>query len=340
MLSVRAVIHAYDRTPVLRGINLEVKQGEIVCLLGPSGCGKSTLLRLIVGLEQPDVGDIQVNGQSILSIPVHARDFGLMFQDFALFPHMNVRDNVRFGLRMRHVPPDAQETRLREVLELVGLSGFERRDVTILSGGEQQRVALARSLAPNPRLLLLDEPMGSLDATLRDRLLGDLRDIIKRVGLTAIYVTHDQSEAYAVADRVAIMNAGLIEQIDAPHVLYRRPATAFVARFLGLNNILPVLAQQGNLAQTELGAFRVEEQPVAILLHPDGITLSSADDPTAISVTVRQATFRGARVQLQVKSEGGTNLSFAIPSDVFIPRIGERVLLEIDSHAVVPLAKL
>jgi ABC-type Fe3+/spermidine/putrescine transport system ATPase subunit len=178
MLSVRGVTRAFDGVPVLRGVDLDIAAGDIVCLLGPSGCGKTTLLRIIAGLERPDLGDVLLEGQSIVNIPVHERGFGLMFQDFALFPHMSAADNVRFGLRMRAIPKPEQARRVHEALALVGLVGFEDRDVTQLSGGEQQRVALARSLAPNPRLLMLDEPMGSLDAALRGRLVVEVREII------------------------------------------------------------------------------------------------------------------------------------------------------------------
>ena len=201
-------------------MSFDVASSEIVCLLGPSGCGKTTLLNIIAGLEQPESGQVLVEGQDIAGTPVHRRGFGLMFQDLALFPHKNVRDNVAFGLRMANLAPQAIDLRVREVLELVGLAGFEQRDVNQLSGGEQQRVALARSLAPRPRLLMLDEPLSSLDRALRERLMNELRDILTRVGQTAIYVTHDQQEAFALADRVVILNAGRVAQIGTPQQVY------------------------------------------------------------------------------------------------------------------------
>ena len=245
MLVLDGISISFGVNRVLEDLSLHVQQGEIMCLLGPSGCGKTTLLRVVAGLEHAGAGDVRVDGQSILNVPVHQRGFGLMFQDFALFPHLNVAENIAFGLKMQGTPPNERETRIQDVLEMVGLGDFQQRDVSQLSGGERQRVALARSLAPNPRLLMLDEPLGSIDAALRERLILDLRSIIKQVGLTAIYVTHDQAEAFAVADRIAVMNNGRIEQIDSPQVLYHNPQTIFTARFLGLHNILTVDAQIG-----------------------------------------------------------------------------------------------
>jgi ABC-type Fe3+/spermidine/putrescine transport system ATPase subunit len=212
MLEVRDVELAFGDLPVLRGVSLEAAEGEIVCLLGPSGCGKTTLLRVIAGLEVPERGDVIFDGRSVRDVPVHRRGFGLMFQDFALFPHLDVARNAAFGLRMMGIPAAERQRRVQEVLSLVGLAGFERRDVAKLSGGEKQRVALARSLAPNPRLLMLDEPLGSLDAALRERLVIEIREIIKQVGRAALYVTHDQHEAFAIADRIIIMNEGRFEQ--------------------------------------------------------------------------------------------------------------------------------
>jgi ABC-type Fe3+/spermidine/putrescine transport system ATPase subunit len=320
MLSVRSVTRRFDRLPVLRGIDLDVGQGEIACLLGPSGCGKTTLLRIIAGLEYADSGDVQLNGQSISDVPVHQRDFGLMFQDFALFPHMSVEQNVAFGLRMRHMQQKAQRERIQEVLRLVGLAGFEHRDVTQLSGGERQRVALARSLAPSPRLLMLDEPLGSLDAALRERLVVELRTIIKQVGLTALYVTHDQQEAYAIADRIAIMNAGVIEQVGAPESLYRHPLTTFVARFLGLNNIIPVLSYGDSHVQTALGKFTSDGE--AILLHPDGIEISRSGADSIIGV-VKERIFQGGAYRLVIEHESRLGLTFQV--DRQPPEIGETV---------------
>jgi ABC-type Fe3+/spermidine/putrescine transport system ATPase subunit len=357
MLSIRNVTRAFGALQVLRGVSLTIEQGEIVCLLGPSGCGKTTLLRIVVGLETADGGDVLLDGQSIRSVPVHERDFGLMFQDFALFPHMNVAHNILFGLRMRHAPGEQAQQRLHDVLELVGLKGFERRDVTQLSGGERQRVALARSLAPSPRLLMLDEPLGSLDAALRERLVVELRDIIKRIGLTAIYVTHDQQEAFAIADRIAVMNAGRIEQVDAPPALYRQPKTTFVAGFLGLDNIVPVTGHIDGKLQTPLGEFEIPPHPgslrsppplhdmergsggeVSLLLHPDGLQLTTSANGKQISGIIRELVFSGDMYRVELQHDSGIRLSFSIHSrEIGGLKQGDRVRVSVFEDCIVPL---
>jgi ABC-type Fe3+/spermidine/putrescine transport system ATPase subunit len=240
LLEVQNIVQRYGQDIVLRDISFAVERGEIVCLLGPSGCGKSTLLRVIAGLEHNYTGTVRFDGQPIDRVPPHARGFGFMFQDWALFPHRDVQQNIAFGLRMQRLPRPSIERRAMEMMTLVGLpQHYAKRTIFELSGGERQRVALARSLAPQPRLLMLDEPLGALDRTLRDRLTGELRTIIKQVGLTSIYVTHDQAESFVVADRLLVMNQGRIVQAGTPATVYRHPASDFVARFLGFNNLLP-----------------------------------------------------------------------------------------------------
>ena len=253
LLEIAHIYKSYPGLPVLHDLSLTADEGEIVCLLGPSGCGKSTLLRIVAGLETPDAGQVRFDGQDLAGVPPHRRRFGLMFQDYALFPHKDVAGNVAFGLRMARLPASEISARVREMLALVGLSGAEQRRVTELSGGEQQRVALARSLAPGPRLLMFDEPLGALDRALREQLMNDLRVILKQVCVTAVYVTHDQEEAFAIGDRVAIMRArpdigegGRIEQIGTPQEVYRQPVNAYVARFLGFQNLI-----DGNVAAGE-----------------------------------------------------------------------------------------
>ncbi len=338
MLDMQKIQVSFGDKPVLRNVDLSISKGEIVCLLGPSGCGKTTLLRVIAGLEMPQAGDVRLDGQSIVNVPVHQRGFGLMFQDFALFPHLNVAGNIEFGLKMQGVSAAVRATRIQENLEVVGLTGFETRDVTQLSGGERQRVALARSLAPNPRLLMLDEPLGSLDAALRERLVVELREIIKRVGLTAIYVTHDQNEAFAIADRIAVMNAGKIEQIDKPENIYRRPISTFVARFLQFENIFPVISQDGDRAHTAIGNFAITGTPKAILLHPDGVIAADIDTLGAIQGIVEERVFMGDTYRITLLINGDHKLAFKLASISHdVPSIGDRMTVQILPNMIITL---
>ena len=238
MLTVEDMVVRFGSVTALDGLDLRVETGEIVCLLGPSGCGKSTLLRVVAGLEKPDAGVVAWDGHDLAAVPVHRRGFGLMFQDYALFPHRSVAANVAFGLRMQHMPRPQIEARVAECLDLVGLTGLGERGVGQLSGGQQQRVALARAIAPSPRLLMFDEPLGSLDRSLRERLVLELSQVLDRLGITALYVTHDQEEAFALADQVVLMNLGKVSQVGSPHDLWAAPRTEFAARFLGFNNIV------------------------------------------------------------------------------------------------------
>ncbi|MGH2633385.1 MAG: ABC transporter ATP-binding protein, partial [Tepidiformaceae bacterium] len=226
-LVVEDVSFAAGGKEIVSRVSLGVAQGQTLAILGPSGCGKTTLLRLIAGLERPAGGSVRMDGVDLSAVPAHRRKFGMVFQDFALFPHMNVERNVAFGLRKSALPKAAAHARVAELLEIVGLAGFGQRTTEALSGGERQRVALARALAPDPRLLLFDEPLGSLDRGLRERLLVELRAILDRLTIPAIYVTHDQFEAFAVADRMAIMRAGRIVAEGTPRALYEKPGTEF-----------------------------------------------------------------------------------------------------------------
>jgi ABC-type Fe3+/spermidine/putrescine transport system ATPase subunit len=248
-----------------------VDTGETVCLLGASGSGKSTLLRIIAGLEEAEAGSIAFDGQDLSSTPAHLRDFGFVFQDYALFPHLNVSDNVAFGLKMRRLPQDQIAERVANSLKLVNLDGFENRQATDLSGGEQQRVALARALATRPRLLMFDEPLGALDRTLREDLLHELRLILHRTEIPAIYVTHDQEEAFAIADRLLILHGGGIVREGTPTEVWAKPGSAFVAGFLGLGNILQgEIKRKGGDGQWKVESGRGDFTVVCEHQHQEG----------------------------------------------------------------------
>jgi ABC-type Fe3+/spermidine/putrescine transport system ATPase subunit len=333
-LEALAVHKSYAETPALRGVSFEVAVGEVVAVLGPSGCGKSTLLAVIAGLEAPDQGEVRWDGHSLEGVPPHRRNFGLMFQDYALFPHMNVFDNVAFGLRMDGRPPERVDARVEEVLELVGLAALARRDISTLSGGESQRTALARSLAPEPRLLMLDEPLGSLDRTLRERLMLELRAILSRVGQTAIYVTHDQEEAFAIADRVVLLNEGRVAQIGTPEELYLSPASPFAARFLGLTNLLEARVEKVDgrwTAETQIGRLPLAEAapgPALILLRPDAVR-PGVHPPFHLAGTLTGCSFRGALYRAVVEINGAA-LRFDFPPGTALPQAGSQIWLSFD----------
>ncbi len=281
-LTIDGIHKTYEGVPLLDGVSLSMDRGEIVSLLGPSGSGKTTLLRIIAGLESCESGRVFLDGRDVTRMPVHRRGVVLMFQEYALFPHRTVAENVAFGLRMKGLPASAIRHRVKEMLTLVGLEEFGPRNVVALSGGERQRVALARSLAPEPRLLLLDEPLGSLDRNLRERLLEQLAAILQRVRVTTISVTHDQAEAFAVADRVALLHDAGIVQIGTPETIYGQPVTPWVARFLGFDNLLPARTTGPGRVDTVLGTLVAEPArhlPEAgiegtLLILPWGICLS------------------------------------------------------------------
>ncbi|HLF27471.1 MAG TPA: ATP-binding cassette domain-containing protein [Anaerolineae bacterium] len=338
LLQASHIHKSFDGTPVLRDVSFDVDAGAIVCLLGPSGCGKTTLLRVVAGLETPDAGVVTFAGRDLAHAPIHERGFGLMFQDFALFPHKNVWENVIFGLRMQNLPRDQIEEQAHAALELVGLTGFEARDVNELSGGEKQRVALARSLAPRPRLLMLDEPLGSLDRKLREELLHELRRILKRAGLTSIYVTHDQQEAFAIADRVAIMNAGRIEQIGAPQDVYRQPASEWVARFLGLSNLLPGIARADATIETPIGLLRIEaseaaNEQVMVLIRPDAARRADGAQPNTVEGTLIEQSFRGGHTRALVRV-GEVDLTLEFSASTELPEAGQRIRLALKPNSI------
>lgn len=352
LLEVREISKSFPGVQALQDVSFGVEEGEILSILGPSGCGKTTLLRVIAGLETPEAGQILFAGQDLREIPAHQRNFGLMFQDYALFPHLDVFANVAFGLRMQNMSADKVQARVGEVLELVGLAGYEGRDVNQLSGGEQQRVALARSLAPQPRLLMLDEPLGSLDRSLRERLLEEIPGILKRVGVTAIYVTHDQEEALALGDRVLIMDRGKVIQIGTSREVYRQPANAFVARFLGMSNLIPsrVVEISGHITvHSPIGLMRVESptqrhrigEEVLLLIPPDAVNLlnpANKHEENILAGRVVEISFRGERMRLIVDTEAGLKLAFTLDSSPrSLPQPGEKVNLTLENERLLLL---
>jgi ABC-type Fe3+/spermidine/putrescine transport system ATPase subunit len=343
ILSIREIHKSFGDTEALKGVSFDVSEGEIVTLLGPSGCGKSTLLAIIAGLIFPDSGEIYWDGKPMSGIPPHKRGFGLMFQDFALFPHMNVYKNIAFGLRFDRNNQENIEERVLEALDLVGLIGLEKRDISTLSGGEQQRVALARSIAPRPRLLMLDEPMGSLDRNLRERLVFELRDILQSLGQTAIYVTHDQEEAFTIADCVVLMRAGQIEQVGTPQEIYRHPATPFAARFFELMNLIPgIITKRGDkiMVSTEIGEFPIEEElqgKVTVLIRPDQSNLDTSARST-LSGLIYEKSFRG-NLQRVIVDIHGKRLQFNFPSSISLPEKGEPISLRIDPQKAIQIFK-
>ena len=314
MLEAVGIIVSYGDTRAVNGVDLRVERGEVVCVLGPSGCGKTSLLRVIAGLTAPDQGSVAWEGEDLTAVPTHKREFGLMFQDHALFPHRSVEGNVAFGLRMAKLPRTEVASRSREVLELVGLSGFGERSIAELSGGEQQRVALARALAPRPRLLMLDEPLGALDRILRDRLMVELRELFGELGTTVLYVTHDQTEALVVSDRLAIMREGRLEQVGPSVDVWRRPATAFVADFLGHRNVI------------ERDGRQVVVRPEAF--HPD--------ESGEIRGVITARSYRGDHWLASVATQDGLVLLVELGWEP-LPDVGDELTLRIDQAGVLPI---
>ncbi|MFD8547848.1 ABC transporter ATP-binding protein [Streptomyces sp. NPDC059649] len=323
--------------PALDSVDLDVAAHEIVCVLGPSGSGKSTLLRVVSGLQEADAGRVLLEGRDQAGIPTHRRGVGLMFQDHQLFPQRDVAGNVAFGLRMRRTARTDRDRTVAELLDLVGLPGAQRRAVASLSGGEQQRVALARALAPRPRLLMLDEPLGQLDRGLRERLVVELRRLFRELGTTVLAVTHDQGEAFALADRVVVMQEGRIAQSGTPLEVWQRPASEFVARFLGFDNVVEATVQ-GEAAVTPWGKVPVPDGtpdgPCRLLVRPAGVRLMPA--PEGLPCRVAARTFRGTHVALLLQPSGGPQLEAACALRE-APEVGERVGIAFTAQDVVVL---
>ncbi len=326
-LSVRHVRKRFGQFVALDGVSLDVKAGELVCLLGPSGCGKTTLLRCIAGLEQQDEGSLHLGDRDVSNLPPQARDYGILFQSYALFPNLTVEQNIAYGLV--NASKDDARRRVGEMLELVGLSGSEKKYPGQLSGGQQQRVAMARALAPSPSLLLLDEPMSALDARVREHLCGELRQLQKRLGITTVMVTHNQDEAMLMADRIAVMNHGRIEQYGTAQEIYSAPATPFVAEFVGQGNWLPFergadgLARVGGLS-LRLHGERANATRGRLFCRPEAIGINPVvHQENLFRAQVREITFLGNRCRMSFELEqlpGHALLAELAPEDM--PRLG------------------
>ena len=313
------VAKRYGETTAVSDLSLSVREGEFFTLVGPSGCGKTTTLRLLAGFETPTTGTVRFGGRSVAGVPPEDRDVGVVFQTYALFPHMTVGENVAYGLNFAAPPGGVgRDERVRTLLELVDLGGMADRDPDTLSGGQQQRVAIARALAPGPDLLLLDEPMSALDAKLRERLRVQVREIQQELGITTVYVTHDQEEALAISDRVAVMREGTPEQVGSPREIYRRPATPFVADFIGDNNVLSGTVREvretaaGRVADVAVGEERLavglgersaaRGDELTFCVRPE--RLGVGDGPNALSATVTSAEFLGETTRVHLDWQG------------------------------------
>lgn len=341
-LRLEELSKSFGQVVAVNGVSLTVAPGEFVCFLGPSGCGKTTLLRLIAGFEQADRGGIYFQDQSIHHLPPQQRNFGFVFQSYALFPHMTAWDNVAFGLRTRRAPSRLIEARVAELLELVGLSQMGRKFPAQLSGGEQQRVSLVRALATSPRLLLLDEPLSALDAKIRVRLRSQIVRIQRELGVTAIYVTHDQEEALSIADRIVVMVGGVVQQVGTPMEIYRQPKTSFVADFVGTTNLLPAAIQADGAAQWQEHTLRTASTarpgPATLAVRPERIRVSTGDSSAinAVYGRIEGRTFLGSVVRLHV-TVGGDLLAVDVAPERYehiMDQIGAGVWLELPPEAI------
>lgn len=340
LLELRDITAGYDKNIILKNLNLNVEKGELVSLLGPSGCGKTTTLRLIAGFSEPVSGNFFFNNKDYTKIPLHKRNFGFVFQSYALFPHMNIYDNVAFGLRQRKLPESEIKTKVMDMLHTVDLDGFEKRLPKEMSGGQRQRVALARAMVINPDLMLFDEPLSNLDAKLRVQMRVEIRKLQQKLGFTAIYVTHDQEECFAISDKVAIMNHGVIEQMDKPAEIYNHPKTEFIARFVGFENFMDLtrtgegkfMTSAGNeITVTEDTAgdrLRACIRPEDIVIEKDG-----AESVNSIQGVVNVQTFLGKRTQYNVSTDIGELIVSTAQENVF--SVGDNITLSLTPNKIV-----
>ncbi len=305
LIELKNLTKNFEDQQVLRGINLDIYENEFLTLLGPSGCGKTTTLRIIAGFEEPSDGQVLFNGIEISKVPPYKREVNTVFQKYALFPHMNVFENIAFGLNIKKMDKNVIRQKVERMLALVGLSGFGSRDVTLLSGGQQQRVAIARALVNEPKVLLLDEPLGALDAKMRKDMQRELKKIQQEVGITFIYVTHDQEEALSMSDTVVVMNDGLIQQIGSPTDIYNEPENRFVAQFIGESNIIEGTMLKDYLVEFDGEIFECvdkgfeDNEPIEVVLRPEDLDIVDKEN-AKITGIVRSVTFKGVHYEILV----------------------------------------
>ncbi len=325
-IDIDNVVKRYENTTVIQGLSLKIHPGEFFTLLGPSGCGKTTLLRMIIGFNSIEGGTISVDGKPVNDIPVNKRNMGMVFQNYAIFPHMSVAQNVAFGLRQRGIPKAEIESSVKEILDVVKIGHLAERMPVQLSGGQQQRVALARAIVIHPQVLLMDEPLSNLDAKLRVEMRNAIKHIQQKIGITTVYVTHDQEEALAVSDRIAVMNEGVIQQVGSPQFIYQRPANQFVSNFIGLSNFFAAkLVKEGNKLAIDLGGYKLAMDnlndkaaagsAVTVSVRPEEFVINPADGQ-GLDAVVESSVFLGVSTHYFMTMGDGKEVEVIVPSDV------------------------
>ncbi|MBO4605782.1 MAG: ABC transporter ATP-binding protein [Bacteroidales bacterium] len=342
IINIEHLSKSFGDKKVLEDINLYINRGEFITFLGPSGCGKTTLLRMIAGFLNPDSGRITMDGKDLLGVPPHKRPLNTVFQRYALFPHLDVYDNIAFGLKLAKVPENEIETRVRKILKLVAMSDYEDRDVTTLSGGQQQRIAIARALVNRPKVLLLDEPLSALDLKMRKDMQIELKEMHQKLGITFIYVTHDQEEALTLSDTIVVMNEGKIQQIGTPADIYNEPVNSFVADFIGESNILNATMIRDKEVNFIGHDFKCvdsgfgENNPVDVVVRPEDIYFTESENKCQFTATVKSCTFKGVHYEMFVETDKGYELMI---QDYDAYDVGEKVMLYIKPQDIQVMKK-
>lgn len=341
IIDLKSITKEYDGTKVIDNLNLYIRKNEFLTLLGPSGCGKTTTLRIIGGFEQPTEGKVIFEGKDITDMPPYKRQINTVFQKYALFPHMNVYENIAFGLNIKKIPKDEISKRVGEMLKLVNLKGFEKRQIDSLSGGQQQRVAIARALVNEPKVLLLDEPLGALDLKLRKEMQTELKNMQKRFGITFIYVTHDQEEALTMSDTIAVMNKGVIQQIGTPVDIYNEPKNAFVARFIGESNIVDGIMHEDFIVEFSGKVFKCvdkgfkKDENIQVVIRPEDLEITTPETGQ-LKGRVYSVTFKGVHYEMMV-TDG--NMNWKIHSTIMKP-VGTEIGMNVEPENIHVMKKV